>query len=188
LPDFYIIAGCNGAGKTTASKTILPEVLNCREFVNADEIAKGLSPFNSEAVSFEAGRIMLHRIKELSDQRVDFAIETTLATKSYKSLIKDLKQKGYSVILIFFWLNSVELAKNRVAERVQHGGHNIPEEVIERRYLRGLENLTKIFLPLVDRWFIYDNSYVPEILIAQKDELNLEVFDTSVYNKILNEK
>ena len=166
----------------------MPEVLNCREFVNADEIAKGLSPFNSEAVSFEAGRIMLHRIKELADQRVDFAIETTLATKSYRSLIEKVKQKGYSVTLIFFWLNSVELAKKRVAERVQHGGHNIPEDVVERRYRRGLENLSKIFLPLVDKWFIYNNSYVSEVLIAQKDGFNLKVCDESIYNKILNGK
>ena len=163
-----MIAGCNGAGKTTASKTILPEVLNCKEFVNADEIAKGISPFNSEAVSFEAGRIMLSRIKDLSNQKIDFAIETTLATKSYGSTIRNLKKKGYSIILVYFWLNSVELAKARVVERVKLGGHNIPDDVIVRRYFAGLKNLPNIFLPLTDHWIIYDNSGIDGVLIGSK--------------------
>ena len=138
MPNLYIIAGCNGAGKTTASLTVLPEVLQCYEFVNADNIAKGLSPFNVEGVAFESGRIMLRRIQELLIQQVDFAIETTLASKSYASLIKQAKLLGYDVHLIFFWLNSVELAKERVKQRVLSGGHNIDVDVIERRYKAGL--------------------------------------------------
>ncbi|SKB46183.1 Zeta toxin [Parapedobacter luteus] len=106
MPNLYIIAGCNGAGKTTASYTILPEILDCREFVNADNIAAGLSPFNPESVALEAGRIMLARIRELIDEYVDFAFETTLATRSYVSLIKGAKKKGYSIILVFFgWIH-----------------------------------------------------------------------------------
>jgi predicted ABC-type ATPase len=131
----YIIAGCNGAGKTTASFTILLEILDCKEFVNADEIAKGLSPFQPEKVSFEAGRIMLHRIDELLSENESFAFETTLATKSYKNKIMEAKEKGYRVTLLFFWLQTIELAKERVKTRVLEGGHNIKPEIIERRYL-----------------------------------------------------
>ncbi|HWZ03579.1 MAG TPA: zeta toxin family protein, partial [Mucilaginibacter sp.] len=126
MPNLYIIAGCNGAGKTTASYTILPEILDCREFVNADNIAAGISPFNPESVAIEAGRIMLKRIDELLSEEVDFAFETTLATRSYVSFIKKAKQVGYQVTLLYFWLNSPQMAYDRVAKRVSEGGHNIP--------------------------------------------------------------
>ncbi len=129
--NLYIIAGCNGAGKTTASYTILPEIIECKEFVNADEIAKGLSPFQPENVSFEAGRIMLKRINDLLVDNQSFAFETTLSTKSYKNKVLEAKNKGYTVTLLFFWLNNIELAKERVKTRVKEGGHNIPENVIE---------------------------------------------------------
>ncbi len=112
--NLYIIAGCNGAGKTTASFTILPEILDCKEFVNADEIAKGLSPFQPEKVAFEAGRIMLNRIDELFKNQETFAFETTLATKTYKQKIKYAKENNYNTTLLFFWLESSELAKERV--------------------------------------------------------------------------
>jgi len=134
--NLYIIAGCNGAGKTTASFTILPEIINCKEFVNADEIAKGLSPFQPEKVAFESGRIMLNRIEELLKENQSFAFETTLSAKSYKNKIRNAKEKGYTVTLLFFWLQNVELAKERVKIRVSEGGHNIEPEVIERRYIR----------------------------------------------------
>src|SRR4051812_33061870 len=116
--NLYIIAGCNGAGKTTASFTLLPEILNCREFVNADEIARGLSPFRPEGVSFEAGRLMLHRIEELLSLKEDFAFETTLSTRSYKNKVLLAQSLEYKVTLVFFWLRSVELAKERVKLRV----------------------------------------------------------------------
>ena len=141
MPNLYIIAGCNGAGKTTASYTILPEILHCKEFVNADEIARGLSPFQPEAVAIQAGKIMLQRIKELITLNNDFAIETTLTTLSYKQTINIAKEKGYKVTLIFFWLNDVNLAIKRVESRVLDGGHNIPEETIRRRYKKGLKKL-----------------------------------------------
>lgn len=184
VPNLYIIAGCNGAGKTTASYTILPEILNCREFVNADEIAKGLSPFQPETVAFEAGRIMLHRVRELMAQQVDFAFETTLATKSYLGLINEAKAKDYSVTLLFFWLNSIDLAKQRVDERVKRGGHNIPEDVIARRYRRGIHNLKK-FIPACDYWMALDNSFGKSMLIAEgnNDVVNF-VFNTDIWKKI----
>lgn len=170
----YIIAGCNGAGKTTASFTILPEILDCKEFVNADEIAKGLSPFQPEKASFEAGRIMLNRINELLSENENFAFETTLSTKSYKTKIQEAKDKGYRVILLFFWLQNIELAKERVKIRVSEGGHNIEPEVIERRYIRGIKNLFDIYLPIVDGAFIFDNSEVKHELLADKQ------IDTSI--------
>jgi predicted ABC-type ATPase len=164
----YIIAGCNGAGKTTASFTILPLILDCKEFVNADEIAKGLSPFQPEKVAFEAGRIMLNRIKELLSEEEHFAFETTLSTKSYKNKIIEAKKKGYRVTLLFFWLQSIELAIERVKTRVFEGGHNIDPDVIERRYMRGIKNLFDIYLPIVDGALIFDNSEGKHELIVDK--------------------
>lgn len=154
----YIIAGCNGAGKTTASMTILPKALLVREFVNADEIAKGLSPFNPEGVAIEAGRLMLERIDCLINRGESFSIETTLATRSYINLVRRAHAEGYQVHLIYFWLKSPELAMQRVAERVAHGGHNIPQDVIVRRYSAGISNLFNLFMNEVDSWMIYDNS------------------------------
>jgi len=183
----YVIAGCNGAGKTTASFTILPEILDCKEFVNADEIAKGLSPFQPEKVSFQAGRIMLNRIKELLSENKSFAFETTLSSLSYQNKIVEAKQKGYRVTLLFFWLQNTELAKERVRIRVLEGGHNIEPEVIERRYIRGIKNLFDIYLPLVDGALIFDNSEGRHELIADKqiDGL-LNVFNQEKYNIIKN--
>lgn len=164
--NLYIISGCNGAGKTTASYTVLPEILDCREFVNADEIARGLSPFNPESVAIEAGRLMLQRIEELLGKDVTFSIETTLATKSYINLVRNAQKQGYSVKLLFFWLRNSELAIQRVAERVENGGHNIPEDIIRRRYIAGINNLFRLFMNEVDSWVIFDNSENPRKLIA----------------------
>ena len=166
-PKLYIIAGCNGAGKTTASMTVLPDALNCFEFVNADEIAKGLSPFRPEEVSIEAGKLMLQRIDSLLSQAVTFAVETTLATRSHRNLVEKAHKMGYEVILLFFWLPSPEMAEKRVARRVEAGGHNIPKEVIHRRYWAGLENLFSIFVPLVDQWSLYDNSDNLEAIVIR---------------------
>ncbi len=166
--NLYIISGCNGAGKTTASFTILPEILNCKEFVNADEIAKGLSPFQPEKVAFEAGRIMLKRINELLNEEITFAFETTLATKSYKSKILEAQKKGYTVTLLFFWLQNIDLAIERVKTRVIEGGHNIETNVIKRRYKNGITNLFTIYIDIVDEVLIFDNSSFKPDLIADK--------------------
>ena len=168
VPSIYIIAGCNGAGKTTASFTILPEILNCREFINADEIAKGLSPFHPEKVAIQAGRLMLERMNILMNQEVDFAFETTLTTLSYKQIILAAKEKGYRINLLFFWLNDVNLGIERVAKRVSYGGNHIPEDVIKRRYYKGLINLTNIFIHICDYWIVVDNSQKPFQAIAKK--------------------
>lgn len=185
--ELYIIAGCNGAGKTTASFTILPEILDCKEFVNADEIAKGLSPFQPEKVSFEAGRIMLERINDLLESKENFAFETTLATKSYKSKIYLAKEKGYNVTLLFFWLQNVNLAIERVRTRVLEGGHNIETEVIERRYKRGIQNLFKIYLPIADEVMIFDNSEGKHDLIAEKIfDSEIDVLNGTKFNQLKN--
>lgn len=187
--NLYIIAGCNGAGKTTASFTILPEIIHCREFVNADEIAKGLSPFQPEHVAFEAGRIMLNRINELLAQNESFAFETTLASKSYKSKILYAQSKGYTVTLLFFWLQSVELAKTRVRMRISEGGHAIDEEVIVRRYFNGLRNLFDIYMPIVDGALIFDNSQGIHELIAEKASGEaLAILNIDTYKLLKNVK
>jgi len=167
MKKLYIIAGCNGAGKTTASYTILPEILDCKEFVNADEIAKGISPFQPEKVRIEAGRMMLNRIKNLLEAGEIFAFETTLSTISYVSFIQRAKQLGYQVTCLFFFLDSEELAISRVATRVKEGGHHIPEEVIRRRYKSGLKNFFNLFLPMVDNWLFVDNSGDSYEIIAE---------------------
>ena len=184
MPSLFVIAGCNGAGKTTASYTLLPEVLGITEFVNADEIAAGLSPFKPESVSLEAGKLMLKRIKDLIEKQVDFAFETTLSTRSYKSLLSDAKRKGYEIHLLFFWLNSPEIAIERVATRVNEGGHNVPVETITRRYYRGIQNLFSLFLPIVDSWFLIDNSVRPFYIVAEGKSGESRIFDEALFARI----
>ena len=176
----YIIGGPNGAGKTTASYSVLPTILECREFVNADEIARGLSPFNPESVAIEAGRLMLSRIAELLRRNESFSIETTLATRSYFWLIEQAHRQGYDVTLLYFWLRTPEQAIERVAERVSKGGHNIPSNVIRRRYQEGIDNLFHIYMPIVDTWVLVNNSMTPRSIVAtggrnQQTEINDEV-------------
>lgn len=183
----YIIAGCNGAGKTTASFTILPEILNCKEFVNADEIAKGLSPFQPEKVSFEAGRIMLNRINELFSAEENFAFETTLSTRSYQNKIIEAKTKGYRVTLLFFWLQNIDLAKERVKTRVLEGGHHIEPEVIERRYIKGIKNLFDLYLPIVEGALIFDNSEGKHELLADKQtDGSMNIVNQEKFNLLKN--
>ena len=185
--QLYIIAGCNGAGKTTASFTILPEVLNCKEFINADEIAKGLSPFQPESVAMQAGRIMLARMDELLQKGKTFAFETTLATKSYKQKIEWAQANGYEVTLLFFWLRNVTMAKERVAQRVAEGGHSIPSQTIERRYHNGIGNLFAIYMDMVDICYIFDNSEGRKELIAQKERhKDIVIYNNDKFNLIKN--
>lgn len=181
----YIISGPNGAGKTTASYSVLPKILHCKEFVNADEIARGLSPFNPESVAIEAGRLMLNRIKELLYRNESFSIETTLATRSYYRLIEKAHQQNYEVTLLYFWLNSPEQARERVAERVRKGGHNNPVEIIERRYSEGIDNLFNIYMPIVDTWILVDNSKTPRSVVASGGKSqSLVVRNRVLYKKI----
>jgi predicted ABC-type ATPase len=182
---FYIIAGCNGAGKTTASFTILPQVLECEEYVNADEIAKGLSPFHPERVPIDAGRLMLKRITTLMQQHATFAIETTLSTRSYESLIKKAHKAGYKVILLFFWLSSPDVAVQRVSKRVSEGGYNIPEETIRRRYVSGIKNLFSIYSNIVDRWILVDNNTSHSVIFAESENGVNKIYDFEKYKHLM---
>ena len=166
MPTLYILAGPNGAGKTTASKTLLPEVFATNIFLNADEIAAQLNPLNVEAAAMQAARIMLKQIDEMLEKKATFCIETTLATRSYLQLVKRAQLMGYEVVLYFFYLPSAEMAKERVKLRVSEGGHNIPEDVIERRYNSGIKNFFDYIL-LADRWYIYENITAPPSAIAR---------------------
>lgn len=173
-PKLYIIAGPNGAGKTTASRRLLPSILECPQFLNADEIAAQLNPSNPEAVAIRAGRIMLGAIQENLRNMTTFAIETTLATSSYVRLVKQAKDEGYSVVLLFFWLDSPKIAMDRVAQRVREGGHNILPEVIERRYWLGLQNLIHLFMSRVSEWAVYDNNSETTLIASSDGQVNYE--------------
>lgn len=181
----YIIAGCNGAGKTTASFTILTRYMHCEEFINADEIARGLSPFHPESVPIEAGKLMIQRIGDLMKRGVTFAVETTLSTRSYVNLIRRAHKAGYQVELIFLWLSSPDVAVQRVAHRVMEGGHNIPEDVIRRRYSAGIKNLVEVYSSIVDRWILIDNN-AASVVVAETVNGQTTVFDLRRYNKIFS--
>jgi predicted ABC-type ATPase len=178
MPVIYVIGGCNGAGKTTSALNILPR-LSITEFVNADTIAANLSPENPESAAMQAGRLTLERLRVLADVRADFAFETTLSARTFAPFLRQCQAKGYLVSLIFFWLQNVELAVERVAQRVASGGHSIPEADIRRRYERGKRNLTELYLPLCHDWLVYDNSSLESSLIAEGRQNQPE----TVYNE-----
>lgn len=186
-PNLYIIAGPNGAGKTTFAKEFLPHYADCYEFINADLIAGGLSPFQPDRVAIQAGKLMLEQIHSLSKSEVDFAFETTLSGKTYVRLIRDLKKRGYQIHLCFLWLSNVKLALNRIAERVQKGGHNVPEGVVRRRFGKGIYNLFNIYRPLLDFWILVDNSSpVPDIISFEKSG-KLTIVNEEMFSKIIKE-
>jgi predicted ABC-type ATPase len=158
MPHLYIIGGANGAGKTTTALYLLPEFLACREYVNADAIAAGLSPFRPHTVALQAGRLMLERLHTLARAGEDFAFETTLASRTFAPFLRECQSAGYTVTVIYLWLQAVELALERVRLRVAAGGHDIPENVVRRRYEAGRRNFVKLYLPLADTWQVFDNS------------------------------
>jgi predicted ABC-type ATPase len=185
MKNLYILAGCNGAGKTTAAYAMLPELLGCREFVNADEIARGLSPFQPETVSVQAGRLMLSRLQELLAAGESFALETTLATRIYLPFIKQAQAQGYYVSLLFFWLSSADAAVHRVRIRVQEGGHSIPEPVIRRRYEGGLRHFFTRYRSVVDSWvFVNNNGKLGEV-IAQGIAGNTLITNAEIWQRLI---
>ena len=185
MPRLYIISGCNGAGKTTASYSLLPEMLDCSEFVNSDEFAKSLSPFDPSLASIQASRYMLMKTRYLLNRQQDFAIETTLATRTLLKLVKAAQEAGYTVTLLYFWLNSPELAIERVKARVEAGGHNIPEETIRRRYQVGIDYFFHIYAPISERWILADNSQIPFRVIAEGSKNDIvNIRDEETYAKI----
>lgn len=184
-PSLIALAGPNGAGKSTAGPPLLRDALGLTEFVNADVIAQGLSAFDPEGAAFEAGRVMLQRIRDLGRRRVSFAFETTLAGRSYVRWISKLREQGYVFEIFFFWLPSPEDAISRVADRVRAGGHHVPEEVIRRRYNAGLRNFFSLYRKMAVTWQIYDNQGpLPRMIAWGSGERTLQVLDRSTWEAI----
>ena len=184
-PKIIVIAGCNGAGKSTIAPHLLRDAFGLKDFVNADTIAQGLSAFSPESVALEAGRLMLKRLKDLAKERKSFAFETTLATRFYAKWLAELKTQGFEFHLIFLWLKSPELAFERVQIRVNQGGHNIPENVIYRRYFKGLRNFFGLYKPIANSWTIYDNSrFGNPVIIAKGFDKIQEICDEIIWSEI----
>ena len=187
MPRLFIISGCNGAGKTTASYTLLPTLLHLSTFVNADEIADELSPQDPEREAIRASRLMMERVDQLILHGADLAVETTLATKSLAGVIAGAQSQGYKVGLFYFWLKNPELAVKRVAIRAASGGHSVPEGTIVRRYRQGMDNLRNIYLPICDTWVLIDNSARTGKWIAEGGAgLPVKIYNKRIYNQILH--
>ena len=168
-PQIIILAGPNGAGKSTIATRLIPPSI---PFLNADEIAKGLTAEETKNKDVLAGRMLLRQMDELEAQRASFAVETTLASRSLAPRIARLQQSGYRFGLTYVWVPNADLSVQRVAERVRRGGHHIPEDVIRRRYEAGLRNFFQIYVPLADRWRLYDNSELGQpVLVARGTKL-----------------
>nr|AIF26070.1 putative uncharacterized protein [uncultured bacterium Ad_125_H07_contig1] len=180
----YIISGCNGSGKTTASYTLLPELLDCSEFVNSDEFAKSLAPFHPETAYITASRYMLKKLRYLFTRREDFCIETTLATRSLLKTVRTAQDQGYFVTVVYLWLNNPEIAVRRVAARVEAGGHDVPPDVIRRRYYTGLEYFFDLYSPVCDKWMLVDNSDNDFRIVAEGTRKGMTVRDLALYQQI----
>ena len=187
-PQVVVIAGPNGAGKSTLAPFLLRDTFGVLEYVNADPIALGLSAFDSASMSVEAGRIMVARLRDLAKRRKSFAFETTLASRFYAPWMKRLRESGYKFHLVFLWLSSIELAIERVEERVRSGGHSIPDEVIRRRYDRGTTNFFNLYQPLADTWAAYDNSGsgTPLLVSAGGENIPQRVIRPDTWSMLLN--
>ncbi len=183
MPELLIIAGPNGAGKTTAAHVLLPEMLPNARYINADYIAAGMNPLAPERSAIAAGRVMLKEIKSALKNNEDFAFETTLATRGFVNLIQEARQKNYRVSMLYFWLGSVERALERVALRVQEGGHHVPDSIVQRRYKRSAHNLINRYIDELDAASIYDNSASQAVLIAQKNG-KLHVIKEDIWEKL----
>jgi predicted ABC-type ATPase len=184
MRQLYLIGGPNGAGKTTSAFSLLPSLLYCEEYINADSIAAGLSPFRPETMAIQAGRLMLERIHLLASQHKDFAFETTMASRSFVPFLKKCKSDNYFVTLLFLWLKNPELAIMRVASRVNSGGHPVPEAFIRRRYFAGIKNFMNLYLPIGDRWAFYDNSEAePVLVVSGTREGIMDICLPTIWNK-----
>lgn len=184
MPRLYIISGCNGSGKTTASYTLLPQLLDCSEFVNSDEFAKSLAPFHPESAYITASRYIVKKSKYLFDKREDFCIETTLATRSLVKMVRQAQEWGYFVTVVYLWLNSPETAIQRVAARVAAGGHDVPPDVIRRRYYTGLDYFFNTYAQACDKWILVDNSQAAFNIVAEGSRKGMTVWDYDLYEQI----
>lgn len=182
--NLYIISGPNGSGKTTFARKFLPKYAKCRNFVNADLIAQGLSPFSPGAAAVKAGRLVLEQIHSLALKNVDFALETTLAGKSYIKFLTALKKEGYVISIFFLWIPNAELALSRIKDRVAFGGHDVPAIDVRRRFQRGICNFFEYYKPLSDTWMLFNNADAIPRLIAREKSGKAEVVDKGLFEKI----
>ncbi len=170
MPNLFIVAGPNGAGKTTYVQRFLRQEMNCREFVNADCIAAGLSPFAPDLAAFAAGRVMIKRLRDLFERGEDFSFETTLTGFGYTHLLREMKEAGYRIRLDYLWIPNLEITRNRIRQRVRKGGHDIPDAVQVRRFGKGLRLLLEHYRPLLHDWRIYDNTgRDPHLAVSERD-------------------
>lgn len=184
MPDLYLFGGCNGAGKTTIALELLPE-LDCRQFLNADSIARALSPFDVDAVAFQAGALMMRRVRLLADKAESFASESTLSARAWAPFINDSKARGYTFNLIYVWLPSADMAVERVKARVLSGGHDISEDVIRRRYEKGRKNFIELYSPLADNWKVIDNSKPHQEIVAFRNKSETQILEAQTWQQIL---
>ena len=184
-PTLYVIAGPNGAGKTTFAREFLPNYAECKNFINADLIAQGVAPFSPEAAAFRAGRLMLEEIDLHAKRSESFGFETTLSGRSYLSLIRNLKKRGYKVHLFFLWIPTVALALRRVRARVLEGGHDVPEVVVRRRFDRSIRNFLVCYGPLGDSWMLFDNSGATPAILAFEKQGNLRIMNRKLYDMLI---
>ena len=181
MPQVVVLGGSNGAGKTTASRAVLRDVYQIGTFVNADFIAQGLNGFGPDTVALQAGRLMLLRLQELADEQQDFAFETTLSGKTYAPWLRTLREAGYRVALLYYWLESPDLAIARVAARVRRGGHHVPDDTIRQRWSRSAENLFRLYLPLADDWSLFNNTHngEPRLIATGHGDVSYDVHDSA---------
>lgn len=184
-PALYIIAGPNGAGKTTFAKEFLPNYADCTNFINADLIAQGMSPFSPETAAFHAGRLMLGEIDLLAKRGADFGLETTLSGRTHLRLIRQLKNRGYVAHFFFLWVPSVDLALSRIKGRVLEGGHDVPEAVVRRRFVRSVRNFFLRYRRLADSWTLFDNSGEKPTIIAFEKHQEVRIMEQEVYNALM---
>jgi len=182
--NVYIVAGPNGAGKTTFAREFLPFYAHCPNFVNADLIAQGLSPFAPRAAAIKAGKLVLGRIRELSEAGTDFGFETTLAGRTYLHLFRQMKSAGYKLHFFFLWIPGQALAVSRIRDRVASGGHDVPAEDIKRRFIRSISNFFGLYKPLASSWMLFNNSGTQPVLIAKGMNGNLTVTDNRLFRAI----
>jgi predicted ABC-type ATPase len=187
VPHVVVLAGPNGAGKTTLAPFLLKDLLGVMEFVNADVLAGGLSAFTPERAALAAGRIMLARLRVLAQQGASFAFETTLASRSFAPFLTHLLERGYQVHIVFLWLPTAERALARVAERVQMGGHDVPEDTVRRRFSAGLRNFFGLYQTLATSWRMYDNSRAgqPRLVARGAGRRATRVYDSSLWSRIV---
>lgn len=184
-PNVYIIAGPNGAGKTTFAREFLPNYADCRNFINADLIAEGISPFSPESAAVRAGRLMLGQIALSMRRGEDFGFETTLSGRGHLNLVRQLKKRGYGVHFFYLWVPSVELALARIRGRVSRGGHDVPEAVVRRRFERSMRNFFLHYRPLGDSWTLYDNRANPPQIISSAERGQVRVVELRLYNELI---